>query len=373
MPKSSNQIDAGVLEQAGDYYLSLQDGTMDADELKAWQGWMAESDMHRQAFARMETLWGVLGEAEKADWQPLLQDSGVVNEASAEQPATEAVGGSVLSLVAPANKPAPAKTSRQSYAWYGAIAATFAAVMVTTFLILGSAPDTAVVRQLQYETAATQQRVINLADGSIVELGAGSAMSVNYSAETRAITLDRGEAVFTVAKNPKRPFVVRAGQGSVTAIGTVFNVRKSDLNVQVRVLEGTVAVRPQDEDRSNGRGRDSASTHPVALVTAGSQTEYSPSGVLAPVELADVYEGLAWRVGVLTMVDWPISDVIAELNRYVSDEITIGDEAVGSMRFTGTVYPDQVDAWLEGLQEGYPIEVVRLGGSTILMVADESS
>ncbi|NVJ97472.1 MAG: FecR domain-containing protein [Alphaproteobacteria bacterium] len=369
---SSNQIDAKTLEQAGDYYLSLQDGTMNAEELKAWQGWMAESDIHRRAFARMETLWGVLGVADESDWQLIAQDSGEASEAD-PAPAAEAAGGSVLSLVAPVAREAKTPRPRMNVAWYGAIAATFALVFVTTFLIFGSAPDGADVRALRYETAASQQQIVNLADGSIVELGAGSAMSVRYTQEARSITLDRGEAVFTVAKNPKRPFVVHAGQGSVTAIGTVFNVRKSAANVQVRVLEGTVAVRPVDEQGRDRRSRSDVAVQPVALVTAGSQTEYSPNGTLAPVEMADVYDGLSWRVGVLTMVDWPISDVIAELNRYVTDEITIGDEVVGTMRFTGTVYPDQIEAWLEGLQEGYPIEVVRLGGSTILMVADERS
>jgi len=378
MPKS-RQIEKKILDQAAEYYLDLQDGTMDADELKAWQGWMAESGDHRRAFARMETLWGVLGEAEAADWQALA-DQTASDMAAESGKATVAVhpsaGGSILSMVAP-TEGQPSARKKPSYAWVGAIAASFAAVLVATFLLLGSPDGHQTVRTIQYQTAAGQQRVVNLADGSIVELGAGSSVSVTYSDENRSLVLDRGEAIFTVAKNPKRPFIVRAGQGSVTAIGTVFNVRKSAANVEVRVLEGTVAVRPIDDtaERSRARGRDSASAvaQPVALVTAGRRTAYSPAGLLAPIVEADVHEGLSWRVGVLTMVDWPIADVIQELNRYLTDEITIGDEAVGTMRFTGTVYPDQVDAWLEGLQQGYPIEVVRLSGSTILMFDEEQA
>lgn len=367
MPKS-NHIDQQVLEKAGEYYLDLQDGTMDAAELKAWQGWMAQHDDHRRAFARMETLWGVLdlaGAPEKAALEG-LQDAQVADNV-AEKPL--ASGGSVLSMVAPEQAKS---TAKPTYAWFGAIAASIAAAFIMGVLILGPADKSNQPAPLQYYTAAGEQRVINLADGSIVELGTNSAVQVRYSDDVRNLTLTDGEAVFTVAKNPKRPFVVRAGQGSVTAIGTVFNVRKSADNVQVRVLEGTVAVRPVDEqdERARGRANPGGASQPVALVTAGRQTEYGPTGNMAPVIVADVHEGLAWRVGVLTMVDWPISDVIQELNRYLTDEITIGDEAVGSMRFTGTVYPDQVDAWLDGLQQGYPIEVVRLGGSTILMVAE---
>ncbi|MFC4347356.1 FecR family protein [Kordiimonas lipolytica] len=378
MPKS-RQIEKKVLDQAAEYYLDLQDGTMGAEELKAWQGWMAADGDHRRAFARMETLWGVLGEAQADDWRDLAAQT-ETDMAAGEGQATVAVhpsaGGSILSMVAPATEQ-PSVRKKPAYAWVGAIAASFAAVLVATFLLMGSPESGQAVRTLHYQTAAGQQRVINLTDGSIVELGAGSSVSVTYSEEDRSLTLDQGEAVFTVAKNPKRPFIVRAGQGSVTAIGTVFNVRKSDTNVEVRVLEGTVAVRPIDDtaDRGRSRGRDASSavTQPVALVTAGRQTAYSPAGRMMPIIEANVHEGLSWRVGVLTMVDWPIADVIQELNRYLTDEITIGDEAVGTMRFTGTVYPDQVDAWLEGLQQGYPIEVVRLGGSTILMFDEEQA
>lgn len=357
-----HHIDEQVLEQAGDFYLALQDGSMDAEGLKAWQAWMVVSDDHRRAFARMESLWGILSDAPASEWQA-LEDC-----AQADMKAPDE-GTSVISFAAARGQNKPAV----SYGWISAIAATIAIFVFASFLMFGSPDQPGEAGPFQYQTVAGQHRVINLADGSIVELGAASSISVAYSEGERAITLGEGEAVFTVAKNPNRPFVVRAGQGSVTAIGTVFNVRKSASNVEVRVLEGTVAVRPVAEinDAENALQSSGTTVQPVTLVTAGRQTAYSQAGVIMPVVEANVHEGLSWRVGVLTMVDWSISDVIQELNRYLADEITIGDDVVGAMRFTGTVYPDQVDAWLEGLQQGYPIEVVRLGSSTILMFDEE--
>ncbi len=362
MPVSDVKIREDVLEQAADYYLGLQDGTISGAELHEWQDWLAEDEDHRRAFSRMETLWGVLDLASETDIAGLPSGDASASTDGAQPD----VGDNVLSILSPARKP----RRKISLGWVSGIAATLLAALVATNMMLGGGNGAQQAAATLYQTAAGQQRVVNLADGSIVELNAGSAISVDYSETERSLTLERGQAIFTVAKNPKRPFVVRAGSGSVTAIGTVFNVRKTSADVEVHVLEGTVAVRPSAA--AGGREEDAA-PGAVALVTAGSQTSYSMRGVMTPVVHAQAQRDLAWRVGVLTMVDLPISDVIADLNRYLANEITIGDEAVGAMRFTGTVYPDQVQAWLEGLQEGYPIDVVRLGSSTILMMADESS
>ncbi len=363
MPESS-KIEPHVQEQAATYFLDLQDGTMTGDAFRAWQDWMAVSPDHRRAFARIETLIGVLDTAGETEINGL---GAPVDDQVGASRSRERSSGSVLSLMAPVS--GTNKSERGKPAWAGAIAASIAAFAIAGYLVFagGLGQDTA--SPLRYETAQNQQRAISLADGSIVELGSDAIVTVSYTDEERHLHLQAGEAVFTVAKNPKRPFVVRAGEGSVTAIGTVFNVRTSGADVQVRVLEGTVAVRPTLA--RSGRGSARSGAQPVALVTAGRETSYSRTGNLAPIVEADVNRGLGWRMGVLTMVDWPIEDVIAELNRYLTDEITIGDTAVGDLRFTGTVYPDQVNAWLDGLQEGYPIEVVRLGGNTILMMSDD--
>ena len=371
MPVSDKKISEAVLEQAADYYLGLQDGTISGSELHEWQEWLQADEDHRRAFSRLETLWGVLESAAASDTEEMA--AAATAEVKAEgQPAPEPqAGGSVLSMVAPSGK-APVAKHRFNAMWMGAMAASVAAALLAVYILLAGSENHAPRPATHtYETAMDEQRVVKLADGSIVEMNGSSAVSVTYSATERRLTLEEGQAIFTVAKNPKRPFVVRAGLGSVTAIGTVFNVRKTDGDVEVHVLEGTVAVRPV-ADAKTGKETDSPSS--IALVTAGKQTSYSLTGLtIEPVMPAAEVTDLGWRVGVLTMVDLPIRDVIAELNRYLTSEIRIGDDAVGRLRFTGTVYPDQVQAWLEGLQEGYPIEIVRLDGNTILMMADESS
>ncbi|MEX0298796.1 MAG: FecR domain-containing protein [Kordiimonas sp.] len=354
----NNTQDKTVLEQAADYYLALQENTMSGAELKAWQSWFLRSKEHQEAFQRLEALWGALDGLSIDDFD--VSKNAIVRENTG----TPANDGSILDLLASDGTANDQPRSAPLLGWAQAIAACLAVVAVTAYLtfVPGEVP---VTQATLYETAINKSRVVTLADGSILEIGADSEVAVDYSDDVRHLTLLRGEAVFTVSKNPNRPFVVNAGIGSVTAIGTVFNVSKTGDEVAVRVLEGTVAVRPTAESE--------LASAPVALVTAGLQTHYSDEGVLRPVEEADVRAGLEWRVGVLTMVDRQLGDVIQVLNRFVENEITIGDEAIADFSFTGTVYPDQVDDWLAGLQQGYPLKVMRVGSSTVLMLDEKDT
>lgn len=347
--------DKEVLEQAAEYYLALQENSMSGAELRAWQSWFLRSQKHQEAFQRLEALWGVLDGLSIEDFE--------VDQRVEQDVPVGSASGSVLSLITPESEPLAVR--RPIVVWAQAIAACLAIMVITAYMVVDPETGASQQRVDVYETAAAMQRVITLSDGSILELGTDSEVAVGYTAASRELTLLRGQAVFTVSKNPNRPFVVKAGQGSVTAIGTVFNVRKSGAGVEVRVLEGTVAVRPILEQE--------AVASSVALVTAGLQTHYSDEGILEPIEAADVREGLEWRTGVLTMVNRQLGDVIQELNRFVENEITIGDEAVGRFNFTGTVYPDQIDDWLAGLQQGYPLKVMRVGSSTVLMLDEKDS
>jgi len=366
---TENRINKKILEEAAEYYLSLQDDSMSGPELKAWQAWYMRSEDHQLAFRRLETLWGVLEAVSANDFAPESVTAASVPKKNMEPTPEAMAGSSIIGLVTRDLPKTPRK--RPATQWYAGIAASFAAALVATVLVLSPMGDPDPQDETAYFTEMGEQRVVNLADGSIVELGPDSEVLVGYTAAERGLTLVRGQAIFTVSKNPNRPFVVRAGSGSVTAIGTVFNIRRLADDVRVRVLEGTVAVRPQSAG-TLGTTAGVASVKPVALVTAGNQTLYSGAGSMTPVEIVDVHADLAWRVGVLTMVNRELSDVIQELNRFVESEIAIGDDAVGKFHFTGTVYPDKMDEWLEGLTEGYPVKVVHVGARTILML-DEAT
>src|SRR5690606_15701139 len=96
-----------------------------------------------------------------------------------------------------------------------------------------------------YSTGIGQRSTVTLQDGSIVELNAQTRIKVAFGAERRSVQLLDGQAIFRVAKDASRPFVVHAGDREIIALGTAFDVRLDPSAMRVTLLEGKVAVRPE--------------------------------------------------------------------------------------------------------------------------------
>lgn len=88
-----------------------------------------------------------------------------------------------------------------------------------------------------YRTGVGKRRTIVLTDGSQVLLNTDTAIALNWNEQERSITLRRGQALFTVAPDPNRPFSVETDDCTVTALGTVFEVRTEREATRVTVLE----------------------------------------------------------------------------------------------------------------------------------------
>src|SRR5690606_33594553 len=123
--------------------------------------------------------------------------------------------------------------------------------------------------------------------------------TANFTRSTRSVALDRGEAHFNVAKDPKRPFQVSAGVGTVTAVGTAFNVqRRQDAHVVVTVTEGIVEVAPISKDAESGGEASSTEERPDVLrVSRGEEVSYDAQGRSTPIRVAEVTAAIAWRDG----------------------------------------------------------------------------
>jgi transmembrane sensor len=161
-----------------------------------------------------------------------------------------------------------------------------------------------------YETSVGEQRLVQLADGSSVRLDTDSRVRVRLSDGRRLIELDRGQAMFTVARDPGRPFVVQAGGAAVTALGTVFEVRRDGADVRVVLLSGVVEV----------EGETLAAP---ARMRAGQETRVTPRGALS--RSVDVTAAASWTEGRLTFVDAPLGEAVAEVNRYLSRPVVLGE------------------------------------------------
>ena len=236
----------------------------------------------------------------------------------------------------------------------------------------------------QAATEAGGMKKLDLPDGSVVHLNASSRVEVRFTAAERRVQLLRGEAHFAVAKNPARPFVVTAGEVSVRAVGTAFNVRRAAAAVEVFVTEGKVRV----DDTLNGgsllpSGENSAATvaPPVesSLLVAGQRATVTLTSaaaplpaVIAPIAPAEIQEALAWRARQLDFDLTPLAQVAAEFNRYNSHQLVIADTELARQPFGGTFRADNYDVFVQLLEQRFGVVAERGEEQTILRRAGSS-
>lgn len=183
------------------------------------------------------------------------------------------------------------------------------------------------MRGQRYATKIGEMRVVSLDDGSVISLNTNSEIFVHYTKSLRAIELVSGEALFDVAKNKARPFIVRASNTQVRAVGTSFSVRMLPAEpVQVLVREGIVEVTRPDVPVAPAV-RIAANTKAVAPKDAPI--------VAKPVTVVEVARTLAWREGRIAFHDETLAEAAAEFTRYSDTRIRIDDPAIARERVTG--------------------------------------
>jgi transmembrane sensor len=209
----------------------------------------------------------------------------------------------------------------------------------------------------KYQTPIGAVETVAISDGSHVTLNTDTEIRVALGEGERRIQLDRGEAYFEVAKDAHRPFVVRAGTVSVTAVGTQFSVRRQGLDTLVVVTEGVVRV----------QGYGAASSAKPQAVTAGQSARVTEAGVLVQDEPAPkMEEQLSWRTGLLVFRDTRLEHAVAEFNRYNARKILIADPALKDLRVAGSFKATSTDAFVHLLEQGFPLRVEERDGSLIL-------
>ena len=220
----------------------------------------------------------------------------------------------------------------------------------------------------RYETQTGQRTVITLRDGSVVELNARTTVEVRLGVSRRDLTLVAGQALFRVARDPARPFVVRAGDRDIIAVGTEFDVRLEPSSVQVTLLEGRVNV-----DRRNTPDTVRASLRPGQQLIASLHSaagspmadSSSPADVLREV---DVARATGWREGRIFLRNLSLSRAVEEMNRYSPKQIVVQDPALDRFTVNGMFRAGEPEAFADALQRYFPVRAENHGDLQIVLV-----
>jgi transmembrane sensor len=213
-----------------------------------------------------------------------------------------------------------------------------------------------------YKTGLGELKVVELSDHSHIALDARTQLRVKFSPDARIVELLEGQAQFSVAKDPARPFKVEAGSKTIVAVGTVFDVEYVDSQVHVAMIEGKVAVLSQDQSGSVGSSRPSAPS-PIEL-SAGEALAVRADGAATVLPNSDIEAATAWRQGKVIFRDQTLAEAVRRLNRYSSQQVVVDDLALAQMKVSGVFETGDAQAFAEAMQAYLPV-VAASSQSTI--------
>lgn len=198
-----------------------------------------------------------------------------------------------------------------------------------------------------YYAAQPTPRLVELADGSKVELNSNSQLVFADFRDRRSAWLKSGgEAYFQVAHDTLQPFSVWTDSGSVRVTGTRFNVWTDQHQMLVTLLEGSVVVSPPDSIDGNS-----------AQLTPGMQARYMQGS--ERIELAQVAPAgaIAWTEGKLVIDDLTLQAAIPLINRYLKQPVYLDDATAAAMRIGGIYRTDDLQALVDSLPKVLPVEL----------------
>jgi transmembrane sensor len=311
-PLSQAQYDA-ITDAAAHWCMRLHAIDCTAQERLAFEQWRDAHPLHAFEYEAMLDIWEVAGDLPRPD------------------------------AVVPATRIKPA-TPWRTVGIAAAMCALALPLAAFSGWNLGWLPDS-----YQHFEASDRVRQVTLSDGSQVELNLGSELTFSNYKDHRRVTLDKGEAFFSVSHDTTHPFIVRAADGRIRVTGTKFNVWMYEDQVRVNLIEGSVLVSSNDDLPGDG-----------LRLGPAMQARYQ-HGDFTP-QISQTYtndNSLAWRSGKLVLDDLALSDALPLINRYLGKPVMLADHSTGSIRLGGIYNIKELNSLVASLPKVLPVYLTR--------------
>ncbi len=329
--------------QAVSWFTRLRAPDVASADRHEFNQWLAADIEHELAYARIEQEWRDVGALESWARDELSQ----LNLASAN------------------------RMRRSGAMWITGLATAASLLLAATWWHGVESADTPA---MAITTAKNEQRQLALDDGSRLHVNTASDLEVRYTPRVREVVMKRGESVFDVDHDPRRPFVVRAGAHSVIAVGTRFAVRGGDDGEwAVTVIEGRVAVVPGAPDDYTAILSQNApgAVQEGMLLDANEQVEIDSSGQIKPEQQTDADAATAWQQGMLKFHNTPLRVAAREISRYTHSEVQVAD-GVPDYPVTGIIHIRNRESMVSLLGEVVPVTPVNNAAGVTILYEDRS-
>ncbi len=298
-----------IKEQANQWLVKLETDNMAVGDEERFVDWLEQDERHGEIFHQMEQTWS------------LMHEANLFNNDEHKSSNSKSL---FLRMLLP-----------------------IAATVLIAFTSLFWGQDIYFATFSDHYTSTGQRQKHILTDGSELTLNTDSAINIKYTDKQRLIEVLAGEIYVTVAPNLDRPFVVKAGDLKVTALGTEFIVHKAqDKNATVIVTEHSVKVESTSSDELN------------LVLNQGHEVTFNESNnTLSNVQTVNLNQVQAWRNGKYIFQDESLAKVIAELNRYYQGKIILRDDSLRDKKITGVLDLDNPQVSLNNLAKSLPIKI----------------
>ncbi len=352
-----------IIDEAAQWFVEINEGDAGAVTREKFHAWLSLSPQHVRAYLKILPIWeegaqldtGANGDpAALIAWAKAANNIvplAVPGSAEGEVDGAAQVSGLDVGTAIATPTAAPAMTAVASAnAGRAPGRPLFSArrLAIAASLLIAAGGFLAWQWSLRgmYATGIGEQRLIALEDGSQIELNSRSRLKVRFTGRDRSIELIAGQALFQVAKDPTRPFVVRSGRTSVRAIGTRFDIYRKKDDTVVTVVEGKVAISPLSapelarvsmprEQISTGRAPSESPAARIVTLVAGEQIVVAPHALPKPAR-ANVAVATAWTQQRLVFFRTPLTEVAEEFNRYNTRQLVVKDPGLEAFHVSGT-------------------------------------
>jgi transmembrane sensor len=420
-----SKINTQIYEEACAWFVESRAGDLVDAGRRELDRWLRKSPEHLSAYLEIAVIWNEGPQLDpKAKWatDTLIEQareaenenvvaliSATVVESSAERAPTtvlHSLAGDAASAATSNDAHSGRVGSNTVRSWFKSWHPLGVAASVAALAIVGGTLGVPEFSAPIYTTALGEQRSIQFADGSTVELNSRSKIRVKYSKRERDVDLLEGQALFHVAHDAGRPFIVAVGATRVRAVGTQFDVYKRSNETVVTVVEGRVAVYStrarqdsasapnialaQTHSSSANAGSSSTATASNAAVSASSSSSHSAGEGLVTPGLApdtgssfllaageqltvtadaaqknansNIAGATAWREREIVFESASLSDVAEEFNRYNQRQLVIEDPALHGFHISGIFSSTDPDSLIRFLRQRPGMKVTETSG-----------
>jgi transmembrane sensor len=326
------KLNAQVYEEASEWLVEFRAGDADAAARRRFDAWLRRSPENLGAYLELAAIWN---EGNALDPQSRYDTETLIAQAAQDR-------SNIVTLAQAARPSRRLIRPRRPLL----LAASLLAVAAGLWLVLWLHHDTT------YSTQIGEQRSIALRDGTTIDLNSRSSMRVRLTERERIVDLLEGQALFKVAKDPSRPFVVNSGSTRVRVVGTSFDVYRKRSGTVVTVVEGRVAVEAKPgAGTAQGAGRG-------IVLDAGEQANVTSARVEKS-EHADIVMATAWTQRRLVFESATLGHVVEEFNRYNERQIVIGDAKLYDFHISGIFSSTDPSSLVRFLRERRGVRVTE--------------